>query len=87
VEGIWTEGPCGVTGAQQQLDHGPGPGTGPEGNRVWLPADLLDDFQGHGQGCRTRKPLWRGDHVQKAPEPSADTLEAPPLSQSHDAPL
>jgi len=25
--------------------------------------------------------------VQKAPEPSADTLEAPPLSQSHDAPL
>jgi hypothetical protein len=82
VEGIWTEGPCGVTGAQQLLDHGPGPGTEPEGNRVWLPADLLDDFQGHCQGCRTRKPLRRGDHVQKAPEPQrGHTRSAPTITE------
>jgi hypothetical protein len=44
VGGIWNEVPGGVTGAQQLLDNGPVPGTGPDGNRVWLTAALLDDI-------------------------------------------
>jgi hypothetical protein len=66
VGGSGTAGPWGVTGAQQLLDDGPGPGTEPEGNRVWVTAALLDDLQGHRQGCRPRIPLWRGDQAQKA---------------------
>jgi hypothetical protein len=66
VGGSGTEGPWGVTGVQQLLDNGTGTGTGPEGNRVWVSADLMDELRGHCQGCQTRKHLRMGDHAQKA---------------------
>jgi len=47
VVGIWNKVPCGVTGAQQPFENGPVPGTRPDGHRMWLTTDLIDDIQGH----------------------------------------
>jgi hypothetical protein len=68
VVGVWNEVSSGISGSQLLLENGPVPGTRPDGNCLWLTADLRDEIQCYLQGRWLLKHFWMGDNPYKATE-------------------